>query len=214
MSKLAKIIRARCTDKVLADAAAPLAPAGLTREAVDAMLETAGCAPFHYPATAAHRQGEMDSVVPYRVYKLDAPSCRSLSERIHAAGLKAGKILPMLAAAEALLLVAWLPEEGARGADEAFAGTEINMENIAAGSAAIQNLLLLATEAGLRSYWSSGGVLRGQPLYDWLAIPPEQMLLGAVFLFPAEVGDAEVAPGKMRDKRGALSGWSAWREVE
>ena len=214
LSDLTKTIRARRTDKTLGDPAAPLDPAGLSREALDALLETAGFAPVHYAAVAAHRQGALSSIVPYLVYKLDAGGCRRLLSQLKASSIEAGKILNMLAAAEALCLVTWLPEEGGKGEGDAFAGTLINMENIAAASAVVQNLLLLATEAGLRSYWSSGGVLRGPELFDWLEIPAAEILLGAVYLFPADVGGSDVLPGKLREKRGELDDWSAWRDVK
>ena len=213
MSELKKTIRARRTDKVLADPTAPLTPAGLSRDAVDAMLETAGVAPFHYPAAAPHREGALSSVAPYRVYKLDGPACRRLLARLGRTDLQPGKIANMLAAAEALLQVTWLPEPGAPAEGEAFEGSLTNMEHIAAAGAAIQNLLLLAAEAGLRSYWSSGGVMRGPELFQMLGIPEQEILLGAVFLFPADVAGADVMPGKLRDKRGALADWSVWREI-
>lgn len=216
---LSEIIRARRTDKVLADPAAPLTSSGLSREAVDALLETAGFAPLHYPAAQAHRMGDradgMISVAPYRVYKLDAAACRRLLARLQASELEPGKIAQMLAAAEALLQVTWLPEPEADPAgDGGFVGSLTNMEHIAAASAAVQNLLLLATEAGLRSYWSSGGVLRGPEVAEWLGTPPGEILLGSVFLFPAEIGSAEAMPGKLRDKRGGLGDWSVWRELD
>lgn len=216
MDKLEKIIRLRRTDKVLADPDAPSAPAGLSRQAVDAMLETAACAPLHYPAAAPHRDGALGSVAPYRVYKLDAAACRGVLAWLKTSDLQPGKIAHMLAGAETLLLFTWLPEPEAPApeGDAAYHGSLTNMEHIAAGSAAIQNLLLLAAEAGLRSYWSSGGVLRGPEVFERLAIPPAQILLGAVFLFPAEIGAAEVMPGKLRDKRGTLGDWSAWRDVD
>lgn len=214
MTDLGRVIRSRRTDKTLGDPAAPPPDAGLSREALDAMLETAGFAPFHYAAVAAHRQGALSSIVPYRVYKLDGPTCRRLLSWLQTSELEPGKILNMLAAANALCLVTWLPEEGAKSEGDAFAGTTINMENIAAASAAVQNLLLLATEAGLRSYWSSGGVLRGPEVFEKLDIPSAEILLGAVLLFPADVGGAEIMPGKLREKRGALNDWSAWREIK
>lgn len=212
-SPLAAIMRGRRTAKVLADPDAPPAPRGLSRDAIDRMLEAAGFAPFHYPANAAHLH-EMRSRAPWRVYKLDGAGCRALLERLKRAqaedGLEPGKILNMLAAAEALLQVVWLPEPAA--AEGGLSLTDI--EHVAAAGAAIQNLLLLATEAGLKSYWSSGGVLRAAPVTDWLGAPADQPLLGAVFLFPSDVGKATVAPGKLRDARGTVADWSVWREID
>ena len=71
-----------------------------------------------------------------------------------------------------------------------FAATLANMEHIAAAAAAIENLLLAATARGVSNYWSSGGVLRSQIVRQLLAIPPAEIVLGAIFFFPKEFGDA------------------------
>lgn len=83
-----------------------------------------------------------------------------------------------------------------------------NMEHIAAASAAVQSFLLAATERGLTTYWSSGGYLRDAATFDYLGIPTEHILLGAVFVFPNDGG--ERIPGGMRDKRSSHAGWSRW----
>ena len=79
---------------------------------------------------------------------------------------------------------------------------------IAATSAAVQSFLLAATERGLTTYWSSGGYLRDAATFDYLGIPTEQILLGAVFVFPNDGG--ERIPGGLRDKRSGHAGWSRW----
>ena len=73
-------------------------------------------------------------------------------------------------------------------------------------------LLLLATEAGLLNYWSSGGVLRSRPVYELLQIPATQVLLGAVFLFPNALPDVETKPGANRGKQGQTARWI--REIQ
>ncbi len=78
------------------------------------------------------------------------------------------------------------------------------MEHIAAASAAIQNLLLAATARGISNYWSSGGVLRSAQVFQQLGIPRQQILLGAIFLFPSEIGDAELS-----DQQTARASWLA-----
>ena len=83
------------------------------------------------------------------------------------------------------------------------------MEHVAAAGAMVQSLLVGATALGWRSYWSSGGVLRGAPVTGWLGVPEEELSLGAVFLFPAE-GGREVRPGKWRDARGDVAAWARW----
>lgn len=206
------VMRARRTDKVLANPDAPPASIGLARETVDAWLAAAAFAPFHYPAPASHREGRFNSCAPWRAYKLDAGGCRQLLETLRP-DPAAGKILNMLAAAECLLQVTWTPEAetSAAAADgQIFAATQTNMEHLAAAGAAVQNLLLQATAAGWRTYWSSGGVLRGPAVFTRLGIPMDQVLIGSVFIFPPEVGTAEIMPGKLRDKRGGVADWSVW----
>jgi len=67
------------------------------------------------------------------------------------------------------------------------------MEHIAAGSAAIQNVLLGATSRGKRNYWSTGGaLLRSSGLRKKLNIPMDEILLGAIFIYPQELPAADV----------------------
>ena len=116
----------------------------------------------------------------------------------------------MLAAAEALIQATWLPNPGPLPEGASYAPTLENMEHIAAASAAVQSLLVAATARGFTTYWSSGGILRGAEVFRWLGIPSEEILLGAVFLFPADPEGATVNPGKLRDKRGRLRDWRRW----
>ena len=85
-----------------------------------------------------------------------------------------------------------------------------NMEHLAATGAAIQNMLVGATALGYPNYWSSGGVLRFDPMRTQFDIPTEEIILGTLFIFPkdAESRADEVVPGKLRDKGKALDTWS------
>lgn len=212
MTSLTTAMRARKTAKVLADIDAPLPVQGEIKETVDALLEEAGWAPFHHPSSSGH-QKTLTSPVPWRFYKFDAGECRILLSKLRESDPTSGKILNMLAAADALLQVTWLPDLqdlDSVAENQEFVGSLRNMEHIAAASAAVQSFLLLATQKGYRTYWSSGGVLRSDAVFERMGIPLEQILLGSIFLFPQDVGSAEIKPGKMRDKRGTTDGWSAW----
>ena len=211
---LSAALRARATAKVLGDAQAPGPIRGTDRSTVERLLADAGTAPFHYVRAEAER-GPLPSPVPWRAWVLDARACRALLARIVAEGLGAGIVADMLAAAEAVVLVTWRPAGGRRAEDHPsgpFDGSLVNMEHVAAAGAMTQSLLLAATAAGHRTYWSSGGVLRGAPVTGWLGVPDEELSLGAVFLFPAQ-GGREVRPGKWRDARGRVSDWAAWCQV-
>lgn len=205
------VIRARRTVKVLADEA--FAPADL-RGTVEELAATAGWAPFHRVAARVHTEsGGLASVVPWRFYLLDAPACRAVRDALLARGDKS-KIPRMLATASALVMATWLPNPPKGPATGLFEATEENMEHVAAAGAAVQNLLLAAQARGIPNYWSSGGPLRGEEAFRWMGIPAGEILLGAVFLFPADTGGAEVNPGSHRDRRGAPADWSRWVEPD
>lgn len=203
-------IRSRRTLKVLADPSQPFAECDEdVAVALRDVIAAAGHAPYHYPADESHRSGELDSVVPWRIHALESSACRQLILWSEGAGITAGKINSMLAAAVSCSLVTWLPDPPAdeRGFQE-FEPTLRNMEHIAASSAAVQNLLLAATDRGFTTYWSSGGSLRSEAVFDRIGIPRGEVLLGAIFLFPSDVGDASTKPGALRDRRGPVESWA------
>lgn len=215
MSDLVRALRTRRTEKVLPDPNRPLAPSGDHRSTIDSLVADAGWAPFHYPSGKTHHE-TLDSPVPWRFYKIDTVGCRKLAAQLNGPDAGAGKIASMLAAADGLVQATWLPDPvdgNSQSDDTVFTGSQRNMEHIAAASAAVQSFLLLATEAGYRTYWSSGGVLRSPGLFTQLKIPTTEILLGSIFLFPQDTGDAEIKPGGWRDKRGDFSSWSVWRNV-
>ncbi len=221
-------IRNRKTTKVLA---AEVFPCTNRSQQIAEMLDLAGMAPFHRACDEQHRGLEakgLNGIEPWRFHVLDAHGCRDLRSQLPSENV--GKIPAMLAAADALILATWLPnpmsadfqtkisnpddEPGKfQDGDDAsftkwpFEPTLANMEHIAAASAAIQNLLLAATARGISNYWSSGGILRSSTLFEKLGIPAGQILLGALFLFPQEVSDAEVVGSKLRDRRSSSNHW-------
>ena len=215
-----QVIRDRRTVKVLATA--PL-DVQTDHAMVDALTAGAGWAPFHRGAAPAHLEnGSQTSIVPWRFYQIDADNSRLLRDDVLARGIN-DNVPKMLASCIATILVTWLPNPRRTVVDaidvsqpnpgELFEGTEHNMEHIAAAAAAVQNVLLAATSRGIPTFWSSGGVLRRPELFSLLGIPADEILLGAVYLFPAEAAGAEVVTSKQREKRGEPSGWSRWVSV-
>ncbi len=202
----------RRTEKVLANQPLPI---GDCSQTVNELIALAGWAPFHKACEDRHRQGGLDGIEPWRFHALDAANCRRLVPQLPKEN--AGKIPAMLNAADALILATWLPHAGPAtpmGDEPGFAVTLTNVEHIAAASAAIQNLLLAATARGIRNYWSSGGVLRLPSVFQLLGIPTNQLLLGAIFLFPQEIGDAELATSKLRELRTSAEHWSRWINLQ
>ncbi|HBE68114.1 MAG TPA: hypothetical protein DDW52_08190 [Planctomycetaceae bacterium] len=155
----------------------------------------------------------MSGIQPWRMYVLSGKECRELGRRLPPE--RAGKLPRMLASADTLIQTTWLPNPAQSPLPEGqlFEPTLANMEHIAAASAAIQNLLLAATEAGIPNYWSSGGALLREPTaYSWLGIPQEEILLGSLFLFPADPArhapTTEVVGSKLRDQRSPVASWA------
>jgi nitroreductase len=203
-----KAILARATTKVLGDPNAPLPANGSMSEVLTELLELAGRAPFHYACHQLHREGDTDSIVPWRFYALNAERCRELLAWLNHKAIHSGKIGQLLAAADALVVATWLPDPGG-DASQLFDPGMRNMEHIAAAGAAVQNLLLAATSRDLHSYWSSGGVLRGPELFEALHIPTTEIVLGTVFLSHKNSGEAlSYVPGKLHDLRGGVKGFS------
>lgn len=204
-------IRRRKTEKVLATTALPTRD---LKTVVDSLTELAGQAPFHRACEEMHRTGELNGIEPWRFHCLDAAACRRLVSLIPTEN--AGKIPAMLNAADALILATWLPNAGQAqpiGEERGFVASHTNMEHIAAASAAIQNLLLAATDRGISNYWSSGGVLRLPSVFQRLGISTDEILLGAIFLFPEDAPGAERAFSKLRESRTQPDRWSRWVSV-
>lgn len=206
-----QIIQTRKSVKALGDVDnVPDIPAGFFAE-VQAAMQVAGWAPFHFTAHESHLERAMNSPVPWRFYALDQANClrliNALLEHPDMTLTKSTGILRMIASYGALVLVTWLPEPESNEQEAARAALK-NPEHIAATAAAIQNLLLAATARDMDSYWSSGGVLREQVCFELCGIPPQERLLGAVFLAPEMPADREgVKPGKLREERGAPEQW-------
>jgi nitroreductase len=56
------------------------------------------------------------------------------------------------------------------------------LEEVAAASAAIQNILLGATALGISSFWSSGGMTHKKALKDHLGLRADDIVMGLLFL--------------------------------
>jgi nitroreductase len=210
----ADAIRARKTIKLLSEKA--VAPSERLTD-LEAWIELAGWAPFHRPCDSGYHASGDQAIVPWRMYALDAIACRKLRDCLPAE--KAGKLPAMLACADALVQVTWLPNPPSRNQSEfmskdwSFEPTLANMEHIAAASAAIQNLLLAATAAGVPSYWSSGGeLLRTAEIFEWMQIPRQEILLGSVFLFPPTDSSSQRVESKLRSQRPNFRTWFRWVE--
>ncbi len=221
------VIRERKTLKVLRDPndCRELSPetTQALRQAIRDSLEVAGWAPFHKPAhKEAHLREGLPSVVPWRFYVLEKPGCCALLDRLRVQAQAQAdskwsrawesKLTRVLAGTGAVVLTTWLPDPAPSGGAPEL--TENNQEHIAAASAAVQNLLLATEARGLRTYWSTGGILRDADVFAWLGIPANQILLGAVFLAPDELPHDALEGGSWRERRGGPAEWSTWIAAE
>ncbi len=206
-----EIIASRRTSKVLAKS--PL-EADFDQALLESLVNAAAYAPFHYMAANSHREKLSDNAPePWRIYILNRTICRQLRKWLIGRNDKT-KVAEMLAAADMLLQVTWCPttaDEPAGNAEpDGFDATQTNMEHIAATAAAIQNMILTATEHEIPNYWSSGGSLRERETFDLLGIPHDEILLGSVFFFPRNADQNQnvtMFPGKMRERRSFDRTW-------
>jgi nitroreductase len=209
-------IRTRKTVKMQVEPETPRPADANLRETLDELIALAGYAPFHKACDRSHR-GASRVVEPWRFYVLDASACRSLIPVVTEKAERPGRIPYMLAAADALIQATWLPNPPEEGEEPAVGGafvpTMANQEHIAAAAAAVQTLLLAATARGLTTYWSSGGFLRSPGMFDLMGIPPEQILLGSIFIFPDDYENETWSPGGMRVRRSEAEAWAEWVKV-
>lgn len=222
MREIDEVIKSRKTQKVLADKTWDVnANQDEYAKTITELLDLAAYAPYHKKCDEKFvKNQKLNSCVPWRFYVLDSANCRLLLDYINKEAIKAGKISNMLAAADALLIVTWLPDsledtaniEREANEEATFSGSLKNMEHIAAASAAIQNVLIGATARDIPNYWSSGGPLRMSQLRTYLKISLEEVLLGAVFLFPKNIEalNAVVKLGQLREQGKEKTSWSKW----
>ena len=210
-----EVIETRCTTKVLSEQSFDTKEC---RVELESIIASGGWAPFHKVASKSHTEAEngLSGVEPWRIHALDGTACRKLRSKLLDLGDES-KVPQMLASALALFQVTWLPNPPHQSLAEGhlFEASLENMEHIAAASCAVQNMLLTATAHGYDNFWSTGGWLRGEKVFEWLDIPPWEILLGAIFIFPSKLSDEEmshskVVKSKLREHRSEPKGWSRW----
>ena len=199
-------IESRKTTKVLGHIHAPNEQ--LAEIPLEELLTLAGKAPFHYASHRKYRENDqLSGIEPWRFHYLDATNSRRLLDYFNSNEMDTGKIGRMLAECAALVLATWLPDPA--GDDNLLFEPSIrNMEHIAATAAAINSLLLASTAEGLKTYWSSGGIMRSPELLKKCGVGEDEILLGAVFIFDSPGNNSEEHPGKLRELKGNVSDYS------
>ena len=210
-----QVIRNRKTAKLLLDPAKRGERTALWSEQhgqqLQQMIEAAGHAPYHRRVDPEILQSlSLGSAVPWRFHILESEAVRQLLDHLKLQSETASdpvwqkawgtKIPSLLAACGALIQVTWFAESPELD--------KINIEHIAAASAATQNLLLCAEARNWHSYWSSGGVLGTPVVFEHLGISAKERLLGSIFLTPPEFPETEIKAGALHDQRGNTNTWS------
>ncbi len=190
--------------------------------ALQDMFAAAAWAPFHKKAHAQHCEGELNAPMPWRFHVVSPQACTQLLAYLENQVSVSSdpkwqrawqsKIKEMVAACGVLVQVTWLPDPSSDDTGQT-AGPDFdlkNIEHVAAASSAVQSLLLAAQSQQWLSYWSSGGILRDDDVFDYMGISRDEKLLGSVFLSPAAHPSARIIDGGLRDQRGDLTGWVHW----
>jgi len=222
-----RVIRDRKTAKLLADPEARAERALLWSEQhtnqLQTMIESAAHAPYHRRVDPGVVQSlTLDSPVPWRFHILDSQAVSQLLDHLRTQSETASdpiwkkawatKIPNLLAACGALVQVTWFAESA--NEDENPVLDRINIEHVAAASAATQNLLLCTEARGWHSYWSSGGVLGSGSIFEYLGISAKERLLGSIFLTPGNFPATDIKSGALRDQRGPANTWSRQVHLE
>ncbi|GAC1618679.1 MAG: nitroreductase [Ktedonobacteraceae bacterium] len=84
----------------------------------------------------------------------------------------------------------------------------LDIENIEATAAAVQNMLLTATELGLAAMWRTGDAVYNLKVKDWLGIDPQDHIVAFFYLgYPA----TEV-PARQPQTVASKTIWRGWEE--
>ena len=169
-----------------------------TREQVERILEAATHAPNHH------------KVEPWKFVvlagkareELGAVMAESLAARLDETG--GDKVQAALNKERNKLLRA--PVVIAVAAEQPDRPEVLEIENIEAVAAAVQNLLLTAEELGLASMWRTGSAAYDPQVKKWLGLAPDEHIVAFVYLgFPA-ISRLERIPTHF-DKKTTWLGW-------
>lgn len=86
--------------------------------------------------------------------------------------------------------------------------TVIEVENIAAAAAAVQNMLLTAEEMGLACMWRTGDAAYDAQVKKWLGLSPEEHIVAFVYVGYPAIPHLERHPTPVEEK----TTWLGWNE--
>ena len=145
------------------------------REAIEKLLQAAVQAPNHY------------KVRPWRFVVLTGESRNKLGDVMSASQQQRHPEFPPEAFEKCRALPLRAPVIIAVGVDKPAEAKVLEIENVAAAAAAVQNLLLAAHALGLGAKWRTGEWARDPLIKEFLGFRPEQHLIGFIYLGYPEV---------------------------
>ncbi len=170
------------------------------REQIERILEAATHAPNHHKVQpwkfivlAGHAREELGKIM-----------AESLAERLEET--TSDKAQALLNKERSKLLRS--PVVIAIGAELPNSPKVVEIENIEATAAAVQNMLLTAEELGLAAMWRTGDAAYDPRVKEWLGLAPSEHLVAFVYLgFPA-IPRLERSPIPIEEK----TVWLGWEE--
>jgi len=158
-------------------------PAPIPREVIKKLLSAAVQAPNHH------------KVRPWRFVVLTGNARNRLGDVMAASQLDRKPDLPPEASAKTRALPLRAPVVIAVGVDKPTEEKVLEVENIAAVSAACQNLLLAAQALGLGAIWRTGEWARDTKVKEFLGFSADQHLIAFLYIgYPEFVAEHEPRP--------------------
>jgi nitroreductase len=158
-------------------------PDPLPRELIEKLLEAAVQAPNHY------------KVRPWRFVVLMGDGRNRLGEVMAASQQERHPEFPLESFDKCRALPLRAPVVIAVGVDKPTESKVLEVENICAAAAAIQNLLLAAQALGLGAKWRTGEWARDAKVKEFLGLEPDQHLIGFIYIgYPEFMADPASRP--------------------
>jgi nitroreductase len=167
---------------------AKVKPDPVPRELIEKLLNAAVQAPNHY------------KVRPWRFAVMTGEGRNKLGEVMAASQKARHPEFPIEAFDKCRSLPLRAPVVVAVGVDRPSEAKVLEIENVAAAAAAIQNLLLAAHALGLGAKWRTGEWARDPMVKEFLGFEPDQHLVGFIYIGYPEFESGPVPRPSFEDR--------------
>jgi nitroreductase len=158
-------------------------PDSVPLELIERLLDAAVQAPNHY------------KVRPWSFVVLTGEGRNQLGEVMAASQQERHPEFPIEAWDKCIALPLRAPVVIAVGVDKPTEAKVLEIENVCAAAAAIQNLLLAAHASGLGAKWRTGEWARDIRVKEFLGFEPDQHLIGFIYLgYPEFIPEPPMRP--------------------